>query len=78
MCPMDESYNGTLKSFVVTPTDILYQIKTRYIGTKDKHSNFIEAFSCPNTVKDGVLKINAKSKKIFENEIEKAKRWESI
>lgn len=29
-----ESYNGFLKSFVVAPNDFLYQITTRYIGSK--------------------------------------------
>lgn len=48
-----------------------------------KHSNlpvddFIEALPSRNTVKDGVSKMSAESKKIIKNEIEKAKQWESV
>lgn len=40
-----ESYNGLLKSFVVAPTDVLYQITTRYIGYKTESKNEHESKS---------------------------------
>lgn len=53
-----ESYNGLLKSFIVAPTDILFQISTRYAGYKivisDKNKNNDEYFAA------GVLKCEKK------------------
>lgn len=55
-----ESYNGLLKSFVVAPTDVLYQITMRYISYKSLHFG--------NSVKERGNALQDKKEVIFKPE----------